>query len=367
MTYDDRQAHAAGQTMRRPMFSALRPAVEEVLQTYAVDQTAQFGQLIRDELAHIAHVDPHRSPDQKHLHDLYELRARMLDWELGTGYLGYFSQNPGTRYTFTKRLEAVVQMLPVPLQPDQTASHSWRVLEIGCGAGMLCLELARKAEWVVGIDVSHFVLNFANRVKHAVGYTNVAFQQGDAERLAFPDNSFDVVICSEVLEHLLDPQHALTEIRRVLKHNGTCILTTPCAVSLSDLCVSGLRVFHRHLESEKDLQFDKKTYLAVKRRHLTEGQAAEQMTQAVTDDTFMRIHTRFRYRDLVVMLHRTGFEIDQTVGTVFAFPPHYQVFYRYCPGFLLTGVRGLEWILNQLHIFPRWGAVTTCFRVHPTS
>ncbi len=209
------------------MFERFRPAVEQVLQSLAIRQETQFIQLVQDELSDISVDTPQRSPQKDRLNRLYELRARFLDWELGTGYLGVFSKNPGTRYTFSRRLEVIFDMLP--------ALGNARILEIGCGAGLLCLELSRQAEYVVGTDISYFVLDFASQVRETAHSKNVSFQHDDAENLAFQDESFDLVICSDVLEHLLEPERALAEIRRVTKTGGTVILTTPSAVLISDL------------------------------------------------------------------------------------------------------------------------------------
>lgn len=347
------------------MFLTLRPAVEHVLESFKVRQTTEFRQFVRDELADISPNIQHQPPDKKKLNTLYELRARFLDWELGTGYLGFFSENAGTRYTFTQRLEVVFRMFPAQLQRNGHPNKDFRVLEIGCGAGMLCLEVAQKAGCVIGIDISHFVLDFAKRVKDYLHYKNVSFQHGDAENLAFQNETFDLVICSEVLEHLLSPQHALTEMRRVLKKNGMLILTTPCAVSLSDLCMNVLRIFHKHIESEKDVHFDKKTFLAVRRNGQEKLPDFLGIPGGLNNKIFMRVHKRFRYHDLVEMFRSAGFEIEQAVGTVFAFPPHYQVFYRYCPGLGLPMIRLMEDLLNRMHVFQQFGSVTTCFRLKP--
>ncbi len=339
------------------MFERFRPAVEQVLQSLAIRQETQFMQLVQDELSDISVDTPQRSPQKDRLNRLYELRARFLDWELGTGYLGFFSKTPGTRYTFSRRLEVIFDMLP--------ALGNARILEIGCGAGLLPLELASHAEHVIGIDISLFVLDFAKRVKDYVQYQNVSFQQGDAEQLAFQDETFDLVICSEVLEHLLEPQQALAEIRRVTKRGGTVILTTPSAVSLSDVCMNLFRLFNTHIESEKDVHFDKKTYLAIKRNQQQFAQGEDDSQDAIENDVFMRVHERFPYSELLAMFQCAGFEVEQALGTVFAFPPHYQLFYRSCPGCVLPAVRWLERVLNQLHIFQRFGSVTTCFQMTP--
>lgn len=338
--------------MTRTLFSTLQPAVEHVLRSSQVQSASLFGQVLRDELTEIPQLIPHTTPQNRSLHELYELRARSLDWELGTGYLGFFAKNAGTRYTFTRRLEVVQQMLAQALQHTPEKNSTLQILEIGCGAGLLCFELARSAKTVVGIDISHFVLDFANKVKEYLQCDNVFFQQGDAENLAFDDDTFDIVICSEVLEHVLEPQRALAEMQRITKQGGTVILTTPCAVSLSDVCMNLLRLIRPSIESEKDVHFDKKTYLALQRQ-------GEQHNA----ETFLRVHTRFHYNSLLGMIREVGFELKQAVGVVFAFPPHYQVFYRYCPTLLLPIVRLLEHGLNQIHLFQRFGSVTTCFHL----
>ncbi len=56
---------------------------------------------------------------------------------------------------------------------------------------------------------------------------NCFFTVGDAERLGYKDDSFDIVVCTEVLEHLPNPNETLKEIHRVLKLGGVAIITTP--------------------------------------------------------------------------------------------------------------------------------------------
>jgi SAM-dependent methyltransferase len=60
-----------------------------------------------------------------------------------------------------------------------------------------------------------------------MGIDNVQFEVGSAENLEFPDESFDIVLCSDVVEHLKNPEKCFSEICRVLKSGGTAIITTP--------------------------------------------------------------------------------------------------------------------------------------------
>jgi hypothetical protein len=80
---------------------------------------------------------------------------------------------------------------------------------------------------------------------------------------------------------------------------------------------------------------------------------------------FMRVHCRFHYRELAGMFYKSGLQVEQVLGAVFAFPPQHQIFYRYCPAQLLPVIRFIESVLNSLQIFYRFGAATTCFRLTP--
>ena len=98
-----------------------------------------------------------------------------------------------------------------------------RVLDVGCGDGTMLCEVARKVEGgrLFGVDISELA------AREAAG-KGVPVAVADAEGgLPFKDGSFDLVICSEVLEHLFSPERALDEIRRVLKPTGRLIVSVP--------------------------------------------------------------------------------------------------------------------------------------------
>src|SRR2546428_10419616 len=81
-----------------------------------------------------------------------------------------------------------------------------------------------KAERVCGLDMNASALRHAKR-RHPY----VPFVCGSAEHLPFADDSFDVIVMLEVIEHTYSDVAALTEIRRVLKVGGTLVLSTPNA------------------------------------------------------------------------------------------------------------------------------------------
>jgi SAM-dependent methyltransferase len=124
-------------------------------------------------------------------------------------------------------------MLTVRLENLGLAPGDW-VLDLGCGEGRHVHGLHVLAGVnVVGLDLDIPSLFKARSglelLPPTSGDTATAFVCGDAYRLPFANDAFDVVICSEVLEHLLDYETALTEIRRVLKLGGRFAPTVPNA------------------------------------------------------------------------------------------------------------------------------------------
>jgi SAM-dependent methyltransferase len=106
-----------------------------------------------------------------------------------------------------------------------------RVLDAGCGGGRHLCEPFRTP----GVDVAGVDLNRGDLGK-ARGYLSLmagersgrwVVAQADVTKLPFSDGSFDVVICSEVLEHIEDNRAAVRELVRVLKQGGDLVVTVP--------------------------------------------------------------------------------------------------------------------------------------------
>ena len=98
-----------------------------------------------------------------------------------------------------------------------------RVLEVGCGNGYLAPHLCRAGAQVVGVDVALNAVRQFPRVDGAGCWAAVA----DGKLLPFPDSSFDVLICMEVLEHVPDPRPLLDECIRVTKPGGQLVFSCP--------------------------------------------------------------------------------------------------------------------------------------------
>lgn len=95
-------------------------------------------------------------------------------------------------------------------------------LDLGCGNGRTNGPwLTEHAGSYVGVDVSENALDQASAI--GLDVRKIA----DATMLPFTSESFDVVVCTEVLEHLYDPETAAKEIRRVLRPGGRTVITVP--------------------------------------------------------------------------------------------------------------------------------------------
>lgn len=95
-----------------------------------------------------------------------------------------------------------------------------RVLEVGCGTGVLTRLLARwpRVVTVAGVDPAGPLLNRARRL--AAELANVTFHEADGRAVPFDGETFDVVVLDSALSHIPDPDAVLAEARRVLRPGG---------------------------------------------------------------------------------------------------------------------------------------------------
>ncbi|MCX6160782.1 MAG: methyltransferase domain-containing protein [Ignavibacteriae bacterium] len=116
-----------------------------------------------------------------------------------------------------KRLKFIVDNIGTGFKSDA------RVLEIGCGNGNICIALGSLGYDVLGIDMDDVSIgNAASRNK----FSNVRFEVKDAEKFN-PADKFDAVVCSEVLEHLHEPERMVKVLSGLLKPGGILVATVP--------------------------------------------------------------------------------------------------------------------------------------------
>ncbi len=118
-----------------------------------------------------------------------------------------------------------------PLRLDWIHSHvpldGKRVLDVGCGGGILSDSMARKGAEVLGIDLSAKALKVAQLHALEAGTTDVSYREVSAEALAAEEpGSFDVVTCMEMLEHVPDPASIVRSCAALAKPGGWVFFST---------------------------------------------------------------------------------------------------------------------------------------------
>lgn len=118
-------------------------------------------------------------------------------------------------HTWRTALNSAAYILP-HLKPTMT------ILDIGCGPGTITVDLASYVPdgHITGLERAPGVLTQARALAQERGVANIDFVVGDANALEYPDGSFDVVLCHQVLQHVRDPVGILSEMRRVVKKGG---------------------------------------------------------------------------------------------------------------------------------------------------
>jgi ubiquinone/menaquinone biosynthesis C-methylase UbiE len=119
-----------------------------------------------------------------------------------------------------------------------------RVLDAGCGTGYGSVELAQSAAEVTGVDIS------ADAIEYAVAnypIPGLRFLESSCTAVPFPDESFDLLVAFEVIEHLTDYRAFLDECGRLLTRNGLFIVSSPNKrYYASTRAATGPNPYHEH-------------------------------------------------------------------------------------------------------------------------
>jgi ubiquinone/menaquinone biosynthesis C-methylase UbiE len=186
----------------------------------------------------VATVDEVRTYWERHIHDLEITRHPV-------GSRGFFDDLD--QYHFEK-LHHLLRLVNF----DGYAGR--QVLEVGCGAGVDLARFARGGAVVTGVDVAQSAIDLA-RANFAQQGLAGEFHVADAERLPFPDNTFDLVYAHGVVQYTADPQRLVDECRRVVKPGGEAIFQVYNRISWLNALSKVMKVGLEHQDAPVLIKF----------------------------------------------------------------------------------------------------------------
>ncbi|MGB0713190.1 MAG: methyltransferase domain-containing protein [Gammaproteobacteria bacterium] len=135
------------------------------------------------------------------------------------GYQHGFSAHNKAMYDVEQRQRKAATMIAVLAEGCARPLAELNALDVGASTGIIDEYLARHLGSVVGIDIDEEAIRSA---RDSFARPGLFFHQGDAMALRLPDACMDVVICSQVYEHVPDAGRMMGEIHRVLRPGGVC-------------------------------------------------------------------------------------------------------------------------------------------------
>jgi SAM-dependent methyltransferase len=144
-------------------------------------------------------------------------------------------ERPGSIFRALDVLEWIAEHVPV--------AGTDAVLDVAGGTGLLARHLSRSAALAVVVDLTPEMLQAGARAARDAGERGVVFVEGDATKLPFADEQFDVVVCRFAVHHVDDVAAAGREMARVCRPGGT--------IAVIDLAAEAGAVGERHNELER--------------------------------------------------------------------------------------------------------------------
>lgn len=126
------------------------------------------------------------------------------------------------------RLDYITRQIAAEFNRDLSTPAPFaglRILDIGCGGGLLCEPMARLGATIVGVDAAAGNIPVA-RIHAEKSGLAIDYRHGTAEEMAAAGEQFDVVLNMEVIEHVADPAGFLSACRMLLKAGGLHICST---------------------------------------------------------------------------------------------------------------------------------------------
>lgn len=130
--------------------------------------------------------------------------------------LSTFYEQKALTYSMSKaREKRLTELLPKNMKDI-------KILDVGCSTGYFGSKLKMRGAKVFGIDISRTAIKVASQILDQAKVIDI-----NSKKIPCPKNTFDIIIASEIIEHLINSDHALKEFYRVLKSDGILIISTP--------------------------------------------------------------------------------------------------------------------------------------------
>src|SRR5688500_14625341 len=148
-----------------------------------------------------------------------EAEERASEEWLARGGTARVPESRAAHYFVDRKVEAALAATGV--------QGSAEILEVGCSFGQMTFLLAERFSHVTAVDLSADAVALTRRRAEHYDVHNVRVETADAERLPFPDASYDAAFSWSVLRYVPDPQQALAEMFRVLRPGGRLAVDFP--------------------------------------------------------------------------------------------------------------------------------------------
>lgn len=184
-----------------------------------------------------------------------------------------------------RRIQTLISLLPKPKQ---------RVLDVGCAEGTFAILLSKLGYDVVGVDISSRFVKKARKLAKKEGAGARFYIANVEEDLDIQNGKFDVVVMTEVLEHLISPTKALRNIWNVLKQDGIAIISVPNVLNPVRIVANLFKIVP---EDQKTFHLNYYDLIGLDWLLRLNGFKIEKLTTC--DDLFSRWHTFLFFLDKI--------------------------------------------------------------------
>jgi SAM-dependent methyltransferase len=162
----------------------------------------------------------------------------------------------GVKPSFRDRLDLFTSTL------ERVSPPPGRVLDFGCGPGVIALALAARGYQVTGVDGAPRMIDLARAEAGRRNLEHVRFEVVDAGHLAVAPRSFDAVVCSSVIEYVDDDAKLVADLAAVLAVGGHLLISVPQSESVMGLAESALSrmALYKSAERRRHLAFSLRRY-----------------------------------------------------------------------------------------------------------